>query len=171
MYIYIYTKIIYKPVNPNLQSSRVKFPLSLCAQSESWNANEDVARICLTYGKHACFRSHVSICLGCLQISPYDERDNTARALHKMVSSSPIRNFAGHLFGPSKLSPYRVASETRKKSTWTTRTNGGIQLGSRRLNEDRKRVGSRTRVEARPQSETNRREEGQACQHSRWFFL
>jgi len=75
---------------------------------------------------------------------------STAWVLHKIVSP-PFRNFVGRLSLRPLETWYRVASETRirKKSTWTTRTNGRIRLDSRRLNGDRKRVGSRTKVEAR----------------------
>lgn len=97
--------------------------------------------------------------------------NNAFGALRETVSSSLIRNFVGHPSGPSKTPPVsgreRSAPGAERKVRGLRRTNGGIQLGSRRLNEDRRRVGSGTRVEARPQSETNRREEGQACQHSR----
>lgn len=105
-------------------------------------------------------------CFGCSQLLLSNKKAiNTVLDItQNSFVISLIKNFVGHLWLWPLETSYQVTNKTwiRMKSTWTTRTNGGIRLDSRRLNEERKRLRSRTRVEARPQSETNRREGGQA---------
>lgn len=93
------------------------------------------------------------------EIQPQDVTQNGLVVPYKKL----CRSFIPLGLSKLRIGDRRRETRIRKKSTWTTRTNGGIRLDSRRLNEDRRRLGTGTRVEAGPQSETNRREEGRAC--------